>query len=343
MTLAPVEYSDTEDHLVNAVLRLLHLTRAEFEQWRQLAGDADGDVLRRLASGWAALRPPPEAPSGADLAAPVLGPSGESGTVWHPAIAENAGWGFARSGDRSFAWLIRSDGGRFVCESTPPVYEENYFEGELGTGGYDSYRDEAGWRLEKASRQVREMRQATQINAGRVLDIGSGYGFFRVALAEAGYEHDGLEVSAHGRAVAAELYGQQTYDGFLEDHVDDWQGRFDAVTGFDLIEHLADPVAFLRNVRDVLAPGGVVGLKTPNLDAPEADVFGPHYHSLKREHLVLLSPESLSRIAAEGGFEPVRSWTVSHLLQGFVGVEQCRQWEHEGRGADIVAWFRRVD
>src|ERR1700722_8532909 len=113
MTLPPVEYSDTEDHLANAVLRLLHLTRDEFEQWRQLAAEAHGDILQRLASGWAALRPPPAAPRGSDAAAPVVGPAGESGTVWHPAIAENTGWGFARSDDHSFAWLIRADGGRF--------------------------------------------------------------------------------------------------------------------------------------------------------------------------------------------------------------------------------------
>lgn len=61
---------------------------------------------------------------------------------------------------------------------------------------------------------------------------------------------------------------------------------------FDLIEHLADPERFLEQVAFVLRPGGVLTVKTPNLDCPEAEVFGPHYHSLKREHLAYLSADS---------------------------------------------------
>jgi len=164
-----------------------------------------------------------------------------------------------------------------------------------------------------------------------------------VALEEAGFEHEGLEVSGHARLVAREAFGQQTHGGLLEDHDGEWPERFDAVTGFDLIEHVADPEDFLRTVRGILRPGGVVGLKTPNIDAPEADVFGPHYHSLKREHLVLFSPESLTATAQAAGFETLAVSTVSHLLQGFVGRERCAEWAREGRGADVVAWYRRVD
>jgi len=94
-------------------------------------------------------------------------------------------------------------------------------------------------------------------------------------------------------------------------------------------------------VHHILRPGGSVGLKTPNVDAPEAEVFGPHYHSLKREHLVLFTPQSLTEAAAEAGLEPVDVATVSHLLRGFVGADTCAQWERAGRGADIVAWYRR--
>jgi SAM-dependent methyltransferase len=338
-----LDYHDDEDHLVNAVMRLLALTREEFDRWRLLAAEApeEGAITERLAHGWRALRPDPAPPVGADASVPVAGPLGGEGQVWHPALAENPGWGFARSDDGGLGWLVRAEGGRFVTDRTPPVYEETYFEGERGTGGYGAYRDEAGWRLEKAGRQVREMREATGLTTGRVLDVGSGYGYFRVALEEAGYDHDGLEVSAHGRAVAHELYGQETFDGLLEDHWRDWADRFDAVTGFDLIEHVVDPVEFLRQVEHVLAPGGVVGLKTPSVDAPEAEVFGPWYHSLKREHLVLFSPASLEAAAAEAGLEVAKVWTVSHLLRGFVGDAQCRAWEAEDRGADIIAWFRK--
>lgn len=336
-----LDFHDDDDHFVNAVLRLLDLDRAQFERWLELSGEAGGEPLEALRAGWAQLRPPPPPPDGArDGSAVAAGPKGEPGSLWQAAIAENPGFGFARSGDGRWAWLVACDGDGWARVTEPPAYEEEYFEGEREMGGYGGYSQERGWRLEKAARQVREMREATGLAAGRALDVGSGYGYFRVALGEAGYEHDGLEVSEHGRAVARKEFGQQTFDGFLEEHLDEWEGRYDAVTAFDLIEHVPDPREFLAGVRRVLAPGGFVGLKTPNVDAPEADVFGPHYHSLKREHLVLFSPQSLSEAAADSGLEPASVETVSHLLRGFVGDDACRAWEREGRGADIVAWYR---
>lgn len=337
----PIAFHDDEDHLVNGVLRLLALDRSELERWITLSSEHDGDLLSRLAAGWSELRPAPPPPAGADLAGPVgPGPGGRTGALWHGAIAETPAVGFASNAD-GWAWLVAWDGAQWSWVDDPPVYEEEYFEGERGAGGYSAYRDEAGWRLEKARRQVQELRNATTLTAGRVLDVGSGYGYFRVALREAGFDDEGLEVSLHARTVGREAFGQETHAGFLEDHWDSWSERFDVVTGFDLIEHVSDPVAFLTKVRDVVRPGGFIGLKTPNVDAPEALVFGPSYHSLKREHLVLFSPASLTEAAGAAGLEPVDVTTVSHLLRGFAGDDGCRAWEAEGRGADIVAWYRR--
>ena len=336
-----IAYRDDDDHFTNGVLRLLGLEQAEFDRWIELSEAQDGELLDALAAGWTALRPPPPLPDGAQLDAPVAdGPGGRSGGLWQAAIGENPGVGFARSGDGRWAWLVEWDGSTWTRVLEPPAYEEEYFEGDREKGGYGAYADESGWRLEKAARQVRELRDATGLERGRVLDVGSGYGYFRVALAEAGFEHEGLEVSEHGRRVASESFGQETHAGELDDHWREWEGRFDALTAFDLIEHVADPTEFLAKAHHVLAPGGFVGLKTPNIEAPEADVFGPHYHSLKREHLVLFSPQSLTEAAGEAGFEPVHVSTVSHLLRGFVGDEVCREWERDCRGADIVAWYQ---
>jgi 2-polyprenyl-3-methyl-5-hydroxy-6-metoxy-1,4-benzoquinol methylase len=334
-----LRYSDSRDHFENGLLRLMNLQRADFDRWLALAGEADGSALERLAAGWAELRPaPPQPPDG--KVGP--GPGGIDGVVWHGAIAESPSHGVALSIDRRHGWLIRWDGEQHVREIEPPVYEEEYFEGDkLEAGGYGQYTAQAGWRLEKSARQVREMRAATGLESGRVLDIGSGYGFFRVALAEAGYEHDGLEISDFARKVAEESYGFASFGGTLDDNWQDWAERYDAITLFDLIEHLEDPDEFMRQVASCLRPGGVVGIKTPNVDCAEAEVFGPHYHSLKREHLAFFSPDSLTACAATAGLEPVDVATISHLLVGFVGEEQTQAWQRELRGADIAAWYRR--
>jgi len=318
----------------------MNLDAGAFERWLELAEQSDGaDLLDRLRDGWEQLRPaPPRAPSAGPLAP---GPRGLTGRIWHASIAESPSHGVAVSDEAAHGWLVDWTGSEFVRELDPPSYEEEYFEGDkLRAGGYGDYTAQAGWRLEKSARQVREMRERTGLASGRVLDIGSGYGFFRVALGEAGYAHDGLEVSEFARSVASASYGFETHGGTLDDHCQDWKSRYDAVTLFDLIEHLEDSVRFLQQVAHVLRPGGVVGVKTPNIDCPEAEVFGAHYHSLKREHLAYFSVGSLTAAAAAAGLEPVHVTTSSHLLVGFVGREQTLRWEQRDRGADIAAWYR---
>lgn len=333
-----LRYSDTRDHFENGLLRLMNLDQGEFERWLELAGRSGGsEILERLREGWALLRPAPHAPASGPVG---RGPLGLEGNLRHAAIAETPSHGVAVSNTARYGWLVRWDGECFARETEPPCYEKEYFEGDkLHAGGYGDYTAQTGWRLEKSARQVCEMRERTGVNTGRVLDIGSGYGFFRMALGEAGYEHDGLEVSEFARGVASHAYGLTTYGGTLEEHWADWESRYDAVTLFDLIEHLADPGRLLEQVAFILRPGGVLGVKTPNLDCPEAQVFGPYYHSLKREHLAFFSADSLTAAAVTAGFQPVHVATTSHLLAGFVGQERTRIWEQELRGSDLVAWY----
>ncbi len=367
-----IDYSDSLDHFENGLLRLMNLGRGEFDRWLALAESSEApELLERLREGWAQLRPPPRglaaaggndglgegsaggppvavagsASVGEGSAWPVgAGPGGRVGRVWHAAIAETPSHGVALSEDGPrHGWLVRWDGRQFARETAPPPYEEEYFEGDkLQAGGYGDYTAQASWRGEKAARQVHELRARTGLQGGRVLDIGSGYGYFRVALGEAGYEHEGLEVSDHARAVAQRSYGLSTHGGTLEQHWEAWESRYDAVTLFDLIEHLADPDLFLARAAQILRPGGLLGVKTPNIDCPEARVFGPHYHSLKREHLAFFSADSLTAAARGAGLQPVDVATASHLLVGFVGATQTRRWERELQGADLVAWYRKT-
>jgi 2-polyprenyl-3-methyl-5-hydroxy-6-metoxy-1,4-benzoquinol methylase len=339
--LGQIRYDDTIDHFENGLLRLLALDKESFATWLRMSEQsAAPDLLSRLADGFRAVRP---SLGGALVDGPVEpGPLAAAGSVWHPQIAENPGFGVARSSDGSWGWLVRAVAGRWTFETTPPEYEQEYFEGDAKqAGGYGQYAAQAGWRLEKAARQLREIQAATGLGTGRALDLGSGYGYFRASLDAAGFSHEGIEISQHARTVAEGLYGFSTLAGTLDDYGSELADRYQLITLWDVIEHLADPVRLLAQIRSCLVPGGVLAIKTPNLDCPEAQVFGPYYHSLKREHLVYFTPKSLEQAAHLAGLHTVDVSSSSHLLVGFVGSDETTNWAKTGRGADLVAYFSR--
>ena len=49
-------------------------------------------------------------------------------------------------------------------------------------------------------------------------------------------------------------------------------GSFDLVVAVEVIEHVESPIGFLRNVAQLLAPGGVAAITTPNVDSLPARI-----------------------------------------------------------------------
>src|SRR6266702_5640433 len=100
----------------------------------------------------------------------------------------------------------------------------------------------------------------------RVLDLGTGAGYGAHRLAEAATEVIGVDVSAEAVAFATAHYAApglryQQGDARALPFPD---ARFDLVVCFEVIEHLAEQEQVLREVRRVLAPGGILIISTPN-------------------------------------------------------------------------------
>lgn len=331
-------YSDTEDHFENGFLRLMKMSREKFDEWLALSESFGSMMPFNIANGFSRLFCSKSPPGNFPI---DNGPNGEHGKLKHFSIAENPDFGIAISKDNEIGWLVQLKEDRYVRVTEPPIYEESYFEGDLSAGGYADYAAQETWRLEKSNRQVKEMIEITGLQSGYVLDLGSGYGYFRKALDDAGFKHEGIEISRHANAVSNKLYGFNSYDGILSDHLDKFTNSFDVVVLSDVIEHVADPIAFLKEINMVLKPGGFVIIKTPNLDCPEEIMFLNYYHSFKREHLVYFTNNSLLDYASQAGLDPFKSISVSHLLVGFAGKEKTNKWASELKGADLIVYVRK--
>ncbi len=103
----------------------------------------------------------------------------------------------------------------------------------------------------------------------RLLDVGCGGGLVCEPMTRLGFEVTGLDASAEAIGVArahAEAVGLSIdyAHGGIEDVPDRGTDPFDVVLTLEVVEHVTDPAAFLRQCAAVLAPGGLMIVGTLN-------------------------------------------------------------------------------
>lgn len=145
---------------------------------------------------------------------------------------------------------------------------------------------------------------------GRMLEIGCSYGAVLSEFRSRGWQVEGVEIDERAASWAREHRGLDVHAGSLADVRNRLHPPYDVVACYHVIEHIVDPHAFLREVRDLLAPDGMLVLRTPNFSSAIARlVKGWWEWCVVPEHVQLFSVRSLSLILEQSGFTPGRTLT----------------------------------
>jgi len=199
---------------------------------------------------------------------------------------------------------------RPVAEELYALYGETYFHNdESGVVGYTNYiADEVNIRR-TAQRRLKHLSQF--VPEGRLLDVGCATGFFIDEARKMGWRVEGLDVSDFGVHYAQEHFGLTAHHGALTTLPFDAEA-YDLVTMWDVIEHVPDPKAYVRRAAELLRPGGVISLATPDVDSLPARLAGRRWvgYKLSEEHVYYFSVKTLSDMLTEAGFEVVN---VRHI------------------------------
>ncbi len=165
---------------------------------------------------------------------------------------------------------------------------------------------------ELLSRRVATIRKFLQ-PAASIIEVGPGAGEFIVALGNLGYSATAVE---HSKVLAGRLAEKKNLSVMVGDFAEQKlpESSYDAYCSFHVIEHVVDFRKHLRIARDCVKQGGYAFIATPNSRGWEHRMpftLSPNYDS---SHFQLFSPEALTLVLLETGWEVISITTPSYSI-----------------------------
>ena len=165
------------------------------------------------------------------------------------------------------------------------------------------YLEEQSGRLLTFQRSLEQLQQFRQ-PPGRLLDVGCYTGAFLRVAADAGWDVYGFELSSWAADIARQAGFPNVHDGSVRQMPLE-PASLDAVTLWDVIEHLAAPAEMLEDASRLLKPGGLLAISTHLIDSWPVRLMGRHYPFFMEMHVVHFSRQTMRRMLERHHFEPL--------------------------------------
>lgn len=140
----------------------------------------------------------------------------------------------------------------------------------------------------------------------RLVEVGCSAGAGLATAAAAGWEVEGVELSAASAEMARKRPGvRAVHTGRLEEAPLE-PGQTDVITMFDVLEHIDPPEGTLETIHRLLAPRGLVLIVTPDGGSLSTRLMGARWPHLFIEHVIMYSRAGLRRCLERAGFRVER-------------------------------------
>tara|TARA_B100001123_G_scaffold295929_1_gene330044 strand:- start:18034 stop:19083 length:1050 start_codon:yes stop_codon:yes gene_type:complete len=191
-----------------------------------------------------------------------------------------------------------------------PIFDEKHYRDTYGTKDYQRIMRDLGeasheyrverFGIERVEIMSRYVRPDSDNNV-RYLDAGCSTGFVVEAAVQRGWKSLGIDLnpsaveSGRNRGLPLKVAG-------IEDDVLTGEA-YEAISLFDVLEHLPRPRLILERCRELLAPGGIVFVYVPNYDSASRFLMGQDAHFIwPTHHLNYYTPLTLVDLLARTGF-----------------------------------------
>jgi SAM-dependent methyltransferase len=197
-------------------------------------------------------------------------------------------------------------------ESLAALYGQGYYEGE-NDQVYQNYLATKEQKTREFGEKLDAVCRAHQVTTpGALLEIGCAFGLGLDAARTRGWTVKGIEASTYAAKWGRERLGLDITNAPLSSIPTASQ---DMVVMWDVIEHLIEPGATLREVRRILRPGGTLALSTGDIGSIGAKLYGKRWFLIAPpHHMFYFDRATIARALVDAGFAVTRIDGEGHPL-----------------------------
>jgi len=248
-------------------------------------------------------------------------------------MIEKKGFSYPSSGAEHYGNIVYSKYGYDVIECEVcgfkhviPIPTENFlneyykkrFVQNRPTGFFEKMEEDASWWKIVYDEKFDLFERYIDTENRKILDIGSGLGYFLKLGIDRGWSTLGIEPSVDSFKYAQELgldvinecFGENTYKKL---------GFFDVIHMHEVLEHLPNPQNIIKLTKKMLNPGGLICIVSPNDFNPLQEAFIAKNEEVGKwwvsppEHINFFNFESITKLLERNGFSIIEKTSTFPL------------------------------
>lgn len=191
-----------------------------------------------------------------------------------------------------------------------------------------NYSSEAKGR-EKNFKKILKRLSHIPLPGNQLLDIGAASGIFLNVAQDFGYDVMGIEPSVDFVKEAKKIYNLDLFLGSIDNFKS--SKRFSVISLIDIIEHLADPLAFFKKISKLLEKEGILVIVTPDINSFAAKVFKKKWWHYRTAHVNFFNLHSIKYLLKKFNIRIIKRkryvWNFSlfYLLSRILPIKERKK------------------